>query len=98
MGVTFAHQRSNRWIARVAAIPIGLTIDLNGLEHGRQARGRQKHIGRDLGVAKDTPTPGSHIRCRNEELYGCAAEALEVDALGKYAAQRIEAERIEIIG
>src|SRR5436853_478383 len=49
---TFAYQWGDGRIARIAAVPIGLAVDLYGLKQRRQAGGRQQHIRRELIVSE----------------------------------------------
>ena len=64
-----ADQRRDGGIARIAAVPIGLAVDLDGLKQRRQAGGGEQHLGRQVGVAENVPAPGVHIGGRDEQLH-----------------------------
>ena len=46
--LAFPHQRRDGGVAGIAAVPIVLAVDLDGLEHGRQAGRGEQDVGRDL--------------------------------------------------
>ena len=96
--VAFAHQRRKRRIAGIAAVPIGFAVDLDRLEHGRQTSRGKQHVGRDLRVAEDAAAAGTHVGRGDEQLDRRIGKPVEIDAVGQDVAQRVEAERIEIIG
>src|SRR5215467_14222400 len=50
------------------------------------------------GVTENTATPGPHAGGGDEQLDRRAAKTVEIDAVGEDAAQRIEIERIKMIG
>src|SRR6202022_3870520 len=93
VGITFAHQRRKGGIAGVAAIPIGLALDLDRLEHGRQTGRGQENIGRDLRIAEDAAAAGPHVGRGDEQLDWRAGQSVEIDALDEDGAQWVEAER-----
>ena len=64
----FAHQGGQGRVARVAAVPIGLAVDLDRLEHGRQAGRGQHHVGRDLRVAEHAAAAGVDVGGGDEQL------------------------------
>ena len=43
--LTFPHQRRDRGVAGIAAVPIVVALDFDGLEHGRQTGGGEQDIG-----------------------------------------------------
>ncbi len=96
--VALAHQRRDRRIADVAAVPIGLAVDLDRLEHRRQAGRGEQHVGRDVLVAEHAAAPGVDIGRGDEELDRGLAEMSEIDALLEQVADRVVAERIEAVG
>ena len=98
MRVAFAHQRRQRRIAGIAAVPVRFAVDLDRMEHGRQAGRGKQDVGGDLLVAEDVAAAGAHIGRGDEQLDRCAGQPLEIDALVEDGTQRVEAERIEIIG
>ena len=61
LGGAFAHQRGDGGIAGIAAVPIRLAVDLDGLKHGRQARRGEQDVRRDGVVAKHVAAAGMHI-------------------------------------
>ena len=74
------NQREQRRISHVAAVPVMLAVDLDGLIEERQA-GRRKHaIRSDLLVREDLDLSGPHVRRRQEQL-DCRTlpQPLEVD-------------------
>src|ERR1700693_1424954 len=80
VGARGAEQRKQRRIADVAAVPIGLSIDLDGVEQKREAGGRHHHVGGDLVAAEDAHLAGTHIGGGDEQLDRVAlAHRLEVD-------------------
>ena len=93
-----ADQRRDGRIARIPAVPIGLAVDLDGLEQRRQAGGGEQHFRRQVGIAENVPAPGVHIGGGDEQLHLRFGDTIEVDAVGKDVAQRIGAMRIEIVG
>ena len=96
--LTFAHQRRDRRIAGIAAVPIVLAVDLDGLEHGRQAGRGEQHVGRDLAVAEHAAVAGADIGGGDEQLDRRSREPLEIDRLGQDVAQRIGAARVQVVG
>ena len=94
----FADQRRDGRIACVAAVPVFVAVDLDGLEHGRQAGGSQQHVGGDLGIAKHAAAPGAHIGGGDEQLDRRLRQPLEVDDFDQYASQRVVAAGVEIVG
>jgi hypothetical protein len=96
--VAFAHQRRQGRITGIAAIPVRFAVDLDRMEHGRQAGRGKQDVGGDLLVAEDTAAAGAHTGRGDEQPDGSAGQPVEIDAFGEHRAQRVEAERIEIIG
>jgi len=94
----FAHQRRDRRVAGVAAVPIGLAVDLHRLEQGRQAGRGEQRVRRDRGVAEHAAPAGAHAGGGDEQLDRCARQPVEVDGLGQDPAQGIGAARIEVVG
>jgi hypothetical protein len=77
--LAFADERRDRGIAGIASIPIGLALNFNGLEQGRQTRRRQKNVGRNLGVAKNAPASGPDIGGRDKQFDLSARDLREID-------------------
>ena len=94
----FAYQRRDGRIAGIAAVPIALAVDLDGLEHGRQAGRREQHVRRDLAVAEHPAAAGADIGGGDEELDRRSRQPVEIDDLGQDVAQRIGAARAEVVG
>ena len=67
-GPALANQRPHRRITRVTAVPVRLAVDLHGLEHRRQARRREQHVGSEVGVAEHATTAGTNVGRGNEQL------------------------------
>ena len=92
-------QRPQRRIAGVAAVPIGLAVDDHRLKQLRQAGRGHDVIGGENVAAEDLAAAGPHVRRRDEQLEAVAcAQAFEIDGLLEMDAQRIDVERIELVG
>ncbi|MNE32284.1 hypothetical protein D3C80_1258890 [compost metagenome] len=61
-------QRPQRRIGQIAAVPIGLTLDLYSLEQVGQAGRGQQDVGRDLSRAEQARPPGADRRGRDDQL------------------------------
>ena len=85
-GFAFPHQRRDRRIARIAAVPIDLAVDLDGLKQRRQAGRSEQHVGRDLAVAEHPAAAGADIGGGHEQLDRRLRQAVEIDAFGQNAA------------
>ena len=94
----FAHQRRHGRISRIAAVPVGLAVDLDRLEHGGQAGRGEQHVGRELAVAEHPAAPGAHVGRGDEQLDRAPRQALEIDRAGEDVAERVGSERVEIVG
>ena len=95
----FLDQRRHGRIAGIAAVPIGLAVDLDRLEHGRQAGRGEQHVGRQLGVAEHARPSGAHVGRRDEELDRRRGEAREIDrARTSTLRQRIGPAEVEVVG
>ena len=95
------HSRTSgveRRIAGIAAVPIGLAVDLDRLEHGRQAGRGEQDVGRHLVVLEHLAAAGANIGGGDEEMDRRLRQQLEIDQLGENLAQRILAHRIEVVG
>ena len=88
--LTFPHQGRDRGVAGIAAVPIILALDFDGLEHGRQTGGGEQHVGRDLTVAEHPALAGTNICGGDKQLDRRLPEPLEVDAFRKDLPQRVE--------
>ena len=93
-----ADERGQRRIAGIAAVPIGLAVDLDRLEHRRQTGRGEQDVGRHGVVLEHLAASGAHIGRGDEEMDRRLRQDLEIDQLGKDLAQRILAHRIDVIG
>jgi hypothetical protein len=91
-------QREDRGIAHVAAVPVVLALDLDRVEHERQAGRGERAIDGHLVPGEDLDLAGAHVGRAQEELERPLAHPLEIDRGGDDVAQRVEVERIELIG
>jgi len=98
-GAGFIEERPERRIAGIAAIPIGRAGDLDSLEQTRQAGRSHDVIGGQLATVKNRGLPREDVRGRNQQFNAFArAKFFKIDDLGEMVAQRVEVERIELIG
>ena len=92
-------QRKQRRVAQVAAVPIVLAVDLDGLAVQRQARAGEHARGIDLLVGEHPDLAGPHIGGAQVKLdRTAAAQAVEIDHLLEQGPQRIVVPGIELIG
>src|SRR4051794_2505554 len=92
-------QRMDRGIAHVAAVPIGLALDLDRREQERQAGGSQQGIDRDLVAREDLQLALLHIgRGDVETDILVLAQDVEIDDPEQRFPQGIVASGIELIG
>ena len=86
-------------LAGVAAVPVGHAVDLDRAEHVA-AGGRGHHrVGGDLLAREHAQPPGVHVGRRDEQRQVAAfAHRLEIDEALDQVAQRIDVERVEIVG
>src|SRR6476646_722939 len=82
----------------VAAVPIGLAVDLDSLKHSWQAGGGEQDLRRQFNIAENVPAPGVHIGGGDEQLRRRLGDSPEVDAVSQDFAQRVGATRIEVVG
>ena len=92
------NERGQRRIAGIAAVPIGLAVDLDRLEHRRQTGRGEQNIRRHGVVLEHLAASGAHIGRGNEQMDRRLGQDLEVDELGKDLAQRILTHRIQVVG
>ena len=94
-----AQQRKDRRVAGVAAVPVRHAVDLDGAKHVGQ-RGRRHHrVGGDLLAREHAELAGVHVGRRDEQPQLLAlADRVEVDEAFDQVLQRIDVERIEIVG
>jgi len=87
-----------RGIAGIAAVPVGLAVDLDGLEHGGQTGRGEQNVRRNGVVLKNFTAARPHIGGGDEEVDWRFRKPLEIDEFGQNLAQRIDALRIQIVG
>ena len=98
MRFALANERGQRRIAGIAAVPIGLAVDLDRLKHGRQAGRSEQDVRRHGVVLEHFASAGAHIGRGDEQVDRRLRQDLEIDQLGKNLAQGILAHRIEVVG
>ena len=99
LGAGGAKKRKDHRIAAIAAIPIRHAIDLHRAKQRRQASRRHNGICCDLLAAENAHAPGLDIGRRNENLQiGIGAQLLEIDKALDQILERIDVERIDVIG
>jgi hypothetical protein len=67
--------------AKIAAVPVVLPVDLDGLEHGWQACRGEQHVGGELAVAEHPSSAGAHVCRRDEQLDRASRQPPEIDGL-----------------
>jgi hypothetical protein len=93
-----ADEWGQRRIARIAAVPIGLAVDLDRLEHRRQTGGGEQDVGRHGVVLEHFAASRANIGRRDKEMDRRFRQDLEIDHLGKDLAQGILAHGIDVVG
>jgi multidrug efflux pump subunit AcrA (membrane-fusion protein) len=95
VGRALGDQRHQRRVAGVAAVPVGLAVDLDRLEHERQAGGGHDRDNGQLGLLEDAAPAGAHVGRGDKHLEsGATVDPLEIDLGGQQVAQGIDVERI----
>src|SRR6516162_5577557 len=94
-----AEKRKDHRVAQVTAVPIGHAIDFDSAKQQRQAGGCHDSISGDF-VAWENPNPaGLYIGRRDEQLQiGIGAQCFEINETFNQVLQRIDVERIDVIG
>ena len=91
-------ERRDRGIARIAAVPVGFAVDLDGLEHrGQTSRGEQ-NLRCNSVVPEDPTASGPNIGRSDEEFDRRLRQALEIDQIGQDLVQWIGTPRIQVVG
>src|SRR5271163_1370683 len=92
-------QREDRRVPRIAAVPVGLMVDLDGLKEERQARGGEHRIDADLGIVEHLDLSGADVRCGQVQFdrAGRRVQRREIDAVQQHLPQRILVERVELV-
>ncbi len=99
VGLGFGNQREEWRIGGEAAVPVGDTVDLHGVVHEGQAGRGEDGIDGDRRLAEDPGAAGLDIGGADEELGGGAAvDGVEVEHLADDAAQRVDVERVGLVG
>ena len=95
----FRRQRDEIGIGGKAAVPIGPAIDYHGMMDRRQAGGGKNRLDGHLVPPEKAHAAGGHVGGRNQQLdIRERAQPLEIDVRCQQPAQRIEAERVELVG
>ena len=86
-------------VAHVAAVPIGHAADLDRLEHEGETRRCHHHLAGELVAVENLDAPGLDVGRRNEDFNLVAApHQVEVDHVVQDLLQRIEVERVDVVG
>ena len=96
--LALAHQRGDGRIAGIAAVPVGIAVDLDGLEHVWQAGRRQQRIDRQISVAEHPSAAGTHVGRGHEQLDRPLGQMREIDGFGEDGAQGIGPARVQVVG
>ena len=95
-------ERPEGWVAEIAAIPIGLAIDLDRLEDIGQAGGGEQGVDGQFLAPEHFGFAGADIGGRDEEPHGVfvVAQLFQVERVLQRPAQRVELHRegVELIG
>src|SRR5271166_275688 len=94
----FPNERRDRGITGITSVPVGLAVDLYGLEHGGQTSRGEQNVRRNSIVLEHVTAAGPNIGSGDEELYRCSRQPLEIDCFGKNCTQWIFSHRIQVIG
>ena len=95
--VAFANKRRDGRVADVTSVPVRLAVDFYRMKHGRQTRGSEKHVRRDLLVSKHAPAASVDVGGGDEELDRGFGKMREIDAFDQDAANGVVAERIQAV-
>ena len=99
LGCGRAKERKNNRIAEIAAVPVRHAVDFDGAKQQWQAGRGHYRVGRYLVAREDSHMPGLHIGRRDEELQiGIGAQCFEIDKALDQVLQRINIERIDVVG
>ena len=98
VGFRRLQERKHRRVAHVAAVPVRHAVDLDGAKQQRQRRRRHHHVRVDLVAREDVRAAGVHVGGGNEQFEFAAAHRVEIDEAVDQVAQRIDVQRIEIVG
>ena len=99
LGLRRADQRIKGRIAHVAAVPIGLTVDLDGAEQMRQAGRGDDHVGRHFIASETRSAPVfTLVADTNSCQILAATHRVKIDEALDQILQRIDVERIEVVG
>ena len=87
----FGDERQQRRVAEVAAVPVGLAVDLDRPKQQRQAGRRHHRVGRQLGLPEFLQPTGAHVGGGDEQTHLVAgAHPFEIDFGSNDVAQRVE--------
>jgi hypothetical protein len=79
MRFALPHQRGQRRIAGIAAVPVGLAVDLDRLKHRRQAGRREQDVRRHRVVLEHFASAGANVSGGDEQVNGRLREQLKID-------------------
>ena len=86
-------------IAAVAAVPVGHAVDLHRAEQVRQRGRGHDHLGRDFRAREDAQLSGVDIGGGDEQLgREVAADRVEIDEAVDQVLERVDVERVEVVG
>jgi hypothetical protein len=87
-----------RRVAAVAAVPVFLAVDLHGgVELGQAGRGHDGVRG-DIGPGEDAGAAAAHVGGGDMNRDIAGAHGVEVDAILEDVAQRVQLERVGLVG
>ena len=84
VGTALSYQWRDGWIARVAPIPVRLTINLDGLKQLWQASRGQQGIHPSLLISEDTWASRADTRGGDKNLDGRGSQLLKIDRVLQY--------------
>ena len=94
-----ARQRHQIGVGGEAAVPVGAPVDGDRVMDGGQARRSQHRLDRELAAPEQARAAGCHVGGGDQQLgAGARAQQREIDVRLEQLAERIEAQRIEVVG
>src|SRR6516165_11827138 len=99
LGLRCANQRIKSRVAYITSIPIGLGADFDRAKKVRQTSRRNDHLRRHFRSPEYVQFSGPYICRRDEELQAIERpHRFEIDKASDQILQRVDIERIEIVG